>query len=263
MNLDHAYRITPEGNPRIYMNIRSAGAYYVDVPWQDRKFRHTFGELLWCSKGIFRVEGGTGTGLLHSGEACVLMPGDLHEVFAVEPGELYWLCFDGPNVQHIIDTFKLEHGVYQAGEVPKYLFHQIVTELQTPSAESEYAASATGYCILAMSLAGRESSDDQAPLYRRFLHLVFCHYGNPEFGIADYTAALNCHRSTLLRLMRKYHNCTPGEYLRSLRLKKAEELLRDTNLSIKEISRECGFEDPNYFAKVFRRFYKKQPSAFR
>ena len=33
--------------------------------------------------------------------------------------------------------------------------------------------------------------------------------------------------------------------------------------SVKQISRDCGFEDPNYFAKAFRRTFGASPTEFR
>lgn len=257
------YRKTPQGNLRMYMNIRSAGFYAVEPPWRDRTFQHTFAQLFWCGSGAFRFEEGPAPGLLQQGEVCLLFPGDMHKISAADRGELYWMSFDGPRVRDIIDTFDLKHGIFTAGDVPKHLFNQIIEEVNTLTPEGEYKAGATGYRILSLAIAGRESIQSCSALYRRFMGLLACNFANPNYGIADYTEALNCHRSTLMRLMRKYHNCTPVEYLRSLRLKKACELLSGTSCSIKEIALRCGFEDPNYFAKVFRRRYNKNPSDFR
>jgi len=257
------YRRTPQGNLQMYMNIRSAGIHTVDKTWHDSTFRHTYGQLLWCNSGTFRLEDCPVPGLLHTNEVCFLFPGDYHKISAIESGELCWVSFDGPNVQLIINNFALRSGFFTAGVCPKHLFLELIEEINTRTPESEFLAGATAYRILSVALAGQYKKQESSQLYRRFLDLLVCHFSNPDLGIEDYAKSLQCHRSTLMRLMQKYHNCTPIEYLRNMRLKKAQTLLKTTSLSIKEISLKCGFQDPDYFAKVFRSRFGKNPSDFR
>ena len=51
--------------------------------------------------------------------------------------------------------------------------------------------------------------------------------------------------------------------LKTLRLEHAVELLKDTTLSIDEITEQCGFVNTSYFIKTFRLFYGRSPGAFR
>ena len=53
------------------------------------------------------------------------------------------------------------------------------------------------------------------------------------------------------------------EYLLSLRIEKAEQMLLKSMMSVYEISEQCGFYDINYFIKVFRRFRGNTPAKFR
>ena len=48
-----------------------------------------------------------------------------------------------------------------------------------------------------------------------------------------------------------------------MRVSKAIELLNSTSLSITEISAECGFNDSNYFATVFKKIVGTSPNLFR
>lgn len=56
---------------------------------------------------------------------------------------------------------------------------------------------------------------------------------------------------------------TIGEYLTTVRLCRAKELLRDPCLKFYQISREVGYEDPNYFAKIFKKHVGVTPSEYR
>ena len=53
------------------------------------------------------------------------------------------------------------------------------------------------------------------------------------------------------------------EYLTGVRLRNARELLKDSELSIKEICAESGYSDPNYFSRIFKKYEGVTPSEFR
>lgn len=56
----------------------------------------------------------------------------------------------------------------------------------------------------------------------------------------------------LRKLFTQYLNLSPLEYLNQIRINKAIELFRNTNLSVKEVSFMCGFQSPQYFSRVFK-----------
>ncbi|MDZ8118593.1 helix-turn-helix domain-containing protein [Pontiella sp. NLcol2] len=70
-------------------------------------------------------------------------------------------------------------------------------------------------------------------------------------------------RSNLMRVFRKATGQTPIEYLVRLRIQKAMEMLRNTDLTITEIALEVGFNDSNYFTRQFRRILGESPRDFR
>ena len=52
------------------------------------------------------------------------------------------------------------------------------------------------------------------------------------------------------------------EYLTKIRINKAKELMKTSNLSIKEICFKVGFADPNYFSHIFKKTEKLTPSEY-
>ncbi len=68
---------------------------------------------------------------------------------------------------------------------------------------------------------------------------------------------------TLNRLLRRYLKQTPAAYYRQLRLAQAHNLLRNSNLRVSEISGMCGFENPENFARAYKRSYGKTASRDR
>ncbi|WP_123407829.1 helix-turn-helix transcriptional regulator [Pseudomonas frederiksbergensis] len=59
------------------------------------------------------------------------------------------------------------------------------------------------------------------------------------------------------------HHASPQAYHRSLRLQKARSLLRQTNISVTEVSVCCGFSSSSDFSRAFKREFGQQPAADR
>lgn len=53
------------------------------------------------------------------------------------------------------------------------------------------------------------------------------------------------------------------EYLTHIRLEHAKDMLRQYDLKIKDIARRCGFNDSNYFCKLFKEKTERSPTEYR
>ncbi len=53
------------------------------------------------------------------------------------------------------------------------------------------------------------------------------------------------------------------EYLTKIRMEAAARLLKNRNLSVNQIAYAVGYQDPNYFSKVFKRYMKTSPIEYR
>ena len=73
----------------------------------------------------------------------------------------------------------------------------------------------------------------------------------------------NYGRAYLMRIFKKETGLSIMEYFMKLKIEEAKELLRDRNLSIREISDRLCFSDPGYFTKTFKRLTGHTPSAYR
>ena len=78
--------------------------------------------------------------------------------------------------------------------------------------------------------------------------------------IADHCSYSRYHIS---HIFHEASGFTVFSYLLEVRMKKARELLKNSSLSIKEISSQIGFSDQNYFSNVFKRQTGLSPVEFR
>lgn len=69
--------------------------------------------------------------------------------------------------------------------------------------------------------------------------------------------------SHLARLFLRHHGCPPLRYQQRLRLRLAERLLQDPQLTVAEVGRRCGWPDPNYFGRVFSKHAGAPPATWR
>jgi len=69
--------------------------------------------------------------------------------------------------------------------------------------------------------------------------------------------------STLNRAFRRAVGLPPLAYHLRLRIRRAGDLLRTTDLSVTELAGQTGFDDANYFARQFRNTMGMSPSAYR
>ncbi|OLO26318.1 hypothetical protein BTR23_23430 [Alkalihalophilus pseudofirmus] len=74
---------------------------------------------------------------------------------------------------------------------------------------------------------------------------------------------VHLHPQYISRLFKQVTGMTFTEFITMKRLEKSKELLIQSNKSISEISELCGFTDPNYFTRVFRKFEGQPPKQFR
>jgi AraC-like DNA-binding protein len=88
-------------------------------------------------------------------------------------------------------------------------------------------------------------------------------YAEP-ISIEDLAASYGYNRAYFSQMFKTYNHVTPVTFLLNLRIGKARQLLRERlELTIEQIAYSVGFNDPLYFSKQFKRFYKISPSQYR
>lgn len=100
-------------------------------------------------------------------------------------------------------------------------------------------------------------------LLRKAMDMMTSHLAAADFGIEQLADKMGISKMKCYRIFKEILQVSPSEVLIQLRLKKAEQLLQQGNLTIAEISFECGFNDPKYFSKTFKKHYDTSPSVFK
>lgn len=104
-------------------------------------------------------------------------------------------------------------------------------------------------------------STDQ-DFFRNFSRLVNIHY-KEKHSVADYADLLNLAPKTLSNKFHKLNLENPNEMIKNRIVLEAKRLLLYSELSVKEIAYQLGYDDPAYFNRIFLQKSGKTPAAFR
>ena len=85
---------------------------------------------------------------------------------------------------------------------------------------------------------------------------------NPNLSVESLSSHLNVSRGSLYKKLLALTGKTPVDCIRTIRLKRATHLLAKSHRPIANIAYEVGFNNPAYFAKVFREEYGMLPSEY-
>ena len=100
-------------------------------------------------------------------------------------------------------------------------------------------------------------------LVRKALHFVEENIDNPEYSIEDLSKDLGLSKTHLNRKLQSIVDLTPLQFIRSIRLKRAAQLLTNSQYNINEISYMVGFNTLKYFNSHFKEEFQMTPSQYR
>ncbi len=109
---------------------------------------------------------------------------------------------------------------------------------------------------------GKEVTHQKKILFK-VIQFLNSNYHIPELSLASVSEQNNVSYYYLSHLFTKELKTTFSNFLNNRRITVASRLLRDKSLSVSQVSYSCGFEDPGYFSKVFKKFQGVSPAEYR
>jgi YesN/AraC family two-component response regulator len=113
-----------------------------------------------------------------------------------------------------------------------------------------------------LSLPETEMVSEKDRFIQKALTYIYENIDNPQLSVEVLSSHMNISRASLYNKIFEYTGVSPIEFIRSVKLEKAIDLLEKTEKTIAEIAYESGFANPNYFTKVFKSKYKVTPSEY-
>lgn len=95
---------------------------------------------------------------------------------------------------------------------------------------------------------------------KKMLEVVKDNIANPAFNKDEFASAMNVSSSLLYKKIKSLTDQSPTDFIKSIRMNHALELLQARKHTVTEISEFCGFTTSAYFSTVFRKHFGKSPT---
>lgn len=137
---------------------------------------------------------------------------------------------------------------------------RIAREIQTADAFSPLVVE--GLLLELLGTAARRAASKLPPIIQAARQFIHAHEAEIP-SLQEIARATGAHPSTVTRAFRAQLGCSPGEYVRRVRLETAGNALATSDASIAEIAVAAGFYDQSHFTNAFRRHTGMTPARYR
>lgn len=143
-------------------------------------------------------------------------------------------------------------------------FHSFDLFNQTMKIGTEHEAKCLlrDFCHQYMEKINRQKSDKSSIILDQLIVYINMHYAE-NLTLEQLSSVCYLSPSYISKVFKKHLNTNFIDYLSSVRIKVAKRLMKNSELSMKEISSEIGYVDPNYFTRVFKKYEGMAPSEYR
>lgn len=272
----------------------SSGRFVSEAPWIHKKrVIDSFEIIIGINKTLYIQQKNTKY-KVKPGEVLLLLPDKIHQGYALceEDLSFYWVHFQCSGEHELIDDNALNSELSIISDHPesyKVINHVYIPLYSAPSEierinilfqqllhianEKYYTYLSTDYLLSCLLIELSEQTitnftlqnNNQSGEDLNFTNIKEWIRINATKNISATCIAekFNYNKHYLSRLFKRKTGMNLKEYIHITRLRKATDLLSSSNLSIKEIANEVGFQDEKYFMRVFKKYKKMTPSEFR
>lgn len=253
MNDIRFYENVPADGFPIRINSRKEDNYRYMAHWHE----HIEIQCFFSGKGLLETDDGIFR--LAEGDIAVINSGVLHKCVS---GFGSWGCIILP--PSFSDCAGIKFHTKINDERIFRLFGIIYRLAEEKPAG--YLHAVRGYACLILSRLiekhKKEEKNIESENTAAALEFIKCHY-REKIALCDIASALHLSGGYLSRKFKADTGMTTMECINELRMKKAAELLVSTDMNITETAEKCGFDDPNYFARLFKKNFGKTPREYK
>lgn len=105
-------------------------------------------------------------------------------------------------------------------------------------------------------------SEEYSTFLKKGIEVVERHLDDGNFNVKEFIKEMGMSRSTIYRKVKAISGLSITEFVRYIRLKKAAELMIQTDIQIKEVAYRVGINDPRYFREQFTKLFGVKPSEY-
>lgn len=210
--------------------------------------------------------------VLTKGNMVLFRPGEtqIYNIYAADKPETYWVHFTGADVEQLLERYDLPKGenLFYVGNSSDYqwLFGQMIRELQLrrPNFEDLLAMNLRtmilmiNRSIIECKNAGTLVLDE----IEKAIHYFNDNYNRP-IVIEDYAERHLMSPCWFIQNFKQLTKTTPMQYIVSLRITNAMNMLENKNYNVSQIAAAVGYDNALYFSRLFKKHTGMSPKEYR
>lgn len=236
--------------------------------------RHDYIEIEYLSMGKLDHELNGYKAIYSPGDCWCLDNRDLHMFTVLEPVEIHNICIDLKTAPEVVQKFIGNIPFPMTGHINKELMPTIedLFEKLANAVENEQLypeERITSYLLLILThIFEHCESASSKPASSSYEHIakaieyISQNYAQP-ITLTDTANAVHLSPNHLSKLFPEVSGNTFLDYLTNIRIKKAKELLANTDIPVTYIAFDCGFGSFSSFSRIFKKQNGCTPSAYR
>ncbi|NOY42796.1 MAG: AraC family transcriptional regulator [Planctomycetes bacterium] len=239
--------------------------------WQGGRVLSEY-QIIYITRGGGDFESAkAGKGKITAGNIILLFPGEWHRYRPSKKTgwDEYWVACNGESMDHLCKhTFiSPETPVLKTGQsaMIQSSYQKLLDLVRSESIGYQQLIASGTLEILAATLAtvrGQQNDSSTEALVSQAI--VLLKQRTEELvSMEKLAASLNLSPTHFHRIFKQQTGVPPYQYHLQLRLSRAKDLLRTTNLPIKKISAMLGFDNPYHFSKIFKQKTGVSPTQWR
>lgn len=227
---------------------------------QVSRHSHSHWEFVCCTQGGGSFRCGTAVLAYQRGDVAVIPPGTPHSNSSEGGMRNIYVEMDTP-------SFTVpEPAIVHCGD-PWLLraFEAAYHHFQAESPHRDALLRIYG-ALICTYLAAAGDAPSHPAVVNAIAQTIGDNLVNSDFDLSAYLRSLPFSEDYLRRLFQRAYGLTPLNFLTDLRLSRAAQLLASgdrASLSVIDVARSCGYRDPLYFSRMFKKKFGVSPSGYR
>ena len=201
---------------------------------------------------------------LKKGSVFFAFPGYEYTVTEYEDFTYTYIAFTGNNIKAFLEPLGItpETPVFYGLEFLCNYFNETI-RLITPGNSSLLCESALLYALAFVSdINGKEEKKKSENLFNAIIDYVNRNFHDSNLSLKTLSNIYSYSPKYISSLIKSNMETGFSAYLNSLRIKRAKSLMDKKEGAISDIATACGFNDPLYFSKVFKKSEGKSPREY-